>query len=262
MTHFGRLYAWEARNLLRFPMLEVLVAFFIFQAFSIKSFIGSLTVPDGLKWSNAAGQLALASAQSGFGNLGELYLPVAVFTSIFAAVAFTHDFESGYLKVLLSHPVSRGSVFWAKCACVGSITFASLFVSLALVVISSNLHDAARLLDIRSTGLMWTGVALACLVVSILLVGVTMLVGVLSKNTALTIAVCIALSFGALLAGNASLSPLLPPQSLSRADALLYLANPHADHPYFLPVLLSYSLLGIVAGAVAYWFFVRRVEVV
>jgi ABC-type transport system involved in multi-copper enzyme maturation permease subunit len=261
MTHAGKLYAWEVRTLLRFPMLEVLVAFFVFQAFSLKSVLGSLTVPPGATWDATAGQLALVSAQAGFQTLGDLYLPVAVFASIFATVTLTHDFESGYLKLLLSHPVSRASVFWAKYATIASITFASLVASILLVVFSSSAHDAWRLLDPHTMGLVWLGVLFACLVVTVLLVGVTMLVGTLSKNSALTMAVCIGLTFGALLAGNASHSPLLPPESLSRGDALLFAANPDAGGAYFWPVTISYTLIGLACAGVAAWVFARRVEV-
>lgn len=122
---------WELKNYFRFPFSEIILALFTYMIFLQSGMLGGFTVLEqNLAWNEITAKLAGNAVKNAAYNSISAYVPMGIFASIFATLAFAHEIENGLLKVYLSHPISRRTIFLSKLLSCFLVVFTTLSASL------------------------------------------------------------------------------------------------------------------------------------
>lgn len=262
LSRFRSLLGWEFRNLLRFPVLELLVG--------IAVYLTALAGPGGAHGERISYVVARHTMVHFHKAVVSLYLPMLLAAVVFASVGIAREIEAGYVKAVLSNPVRRRDLFLVK--------FASCF--LATLAIFSGATFMVMFVQNWSVSLHIVSNPATIFTVFVLLVAQTFFVtcvatavAIFSRNTAVSFIG----SFGVLYLPDYMSKlvgmkiPFLPPESTNIFGSYLQDVSWHPGAEWFwreyglatflgatvVPVVIALTLL-----LVSFVYFTRRYDAV
>jgi ABC-type transport system involved in multi-copper enzyme maturation permease subunit len=248
---------WELKNLFRFPFPEVLLALFTYMIFLPRGGGFSFSVSsENLVWNGIARNIAFHTASRAARFSFFAYIPLAIFTSIFATLVFAHEIENGLMKVHLSHAISKRSLFVAKllsCFLIVFMTFSVVLLSNAFLEIPEN-----SLYLILSPDLILR-VLFVAMLQSLFLISIGISFSLYSGKTSVSLIGSFAIFYiFQLLSENANLEFLPPTAFREQAYFILSKTSPSISE---LPNFLILPLISVFFIVFSYLFFSRRLEI-
>lgn len=253
--------AWELKKVFRFPFPEIMLALFTYMLFVSRMLDFSYTSDlENLSWQRLTYRLSFYSAHGGALYSVSAYLPMAILSSIFATLAFAYEIENGLMKVHLSHPTSKRSIFLSKWVSCFVIIFATLSCAMLffafLKVPENNLY-----LLVNSKLIL--GMLLIAASESFFIVSLTVAFSILSGKASVSLVGSFATVYVIQLVGDAANLSFLPPTSFYGQVEFLFrkvfysLTGPHLSGlPNFLVMPIASSFLTVLC----YIYFSRRLE--
>jgi len=255
LSRFRHLLGWDFRNLLRFPMLELLVG--------IAVYLSVLTGYGGGP-SESPYSIVRHIVWHFQSEVVSLYVPTLFAAVVFASVGVAREIEAGYVKVVLSNPVRRRDLFLAKFA---GCFLSTLGILTCAVFATMFLQNWSVSKYIVSFPAMILEVFVLLVLQTFFVCCVATAVAVFSKNTAISFIG----SFGILylpdymsrLAGVKI--PFVPPESTELFS--LYLKSDLVFwRQYDLTTLLGATVVPVLIAVslllMAFMYFTRRYDVV
>ncbi len=247
---------WELKSLFRFPFPEVLIALFTYMIFLPRGGGFSFTVSESLIWEEITRTIAFHTARNAARFSFFVYIPMGIFASIFATLAFAYEIENGLLKVHLSHPVSRRSIFLAKllsCFLIVFITFSASLLSYNFLQITEN-----ALYLTLSPDLILKVLLMAALQ-SLFVVSVTISFSLYSRKTSVSLVGSFATIYLIQLLSESANLKFLPPICFREHASFLF-SRPTPELSQ-LPSFLTIPLVSAFLIIFSYLFFSRRLEI-
>ena len=248
---------WELKSLFRFPFPEVLLALFTYMIFLPRGGGFSFSVSsESLIWEEMTRTIAFHSARNVAQFSFFAYLPMGIFASIFATLAFAYEIENGLLKVHLSHPISRRSIFLAKllsCFLIVFMTFSASLLSYTFLHITEN-----ALYLILSPDLILKVLLMATLQ-SLFMMSVTISFSLYSGKTSVSLIGSFATIYLIQLLSESANLEFLPP--ISFREQAYFLFSKTTPELSQLPSFLTLPLVSVFLIIFSYLFFSRRLEV-
>jgi len=184
------------------------------------------------------------------------YLPMGIFASIFATLAFAYEIENGLLKIHLSHPISRQSIFLAKllsCFLIVFITFSASLLSYTFLHITENALYLILSPDLILKVLLMTTLQ------SLFMISVTISFSLYSGKTSVALIGSFAAIYLIQLLSESANLEFLPPISFREQASFLFSKSlPKLSQ---LPNFLTIPLVSVFLIICSYFFFSRRLEV-
>ena len=248
---------WELKSLFRFPFPEVLLAMFTYMIFLPRgSGFGFTVSSESLIWEEITRTIAFYTTRHAAQFSFFAYLPMGIFASIFATLAFAYEIENGLLKIHLSHPISRRSIFLAKissCFLIVFITFSASLLSYTFLHITEN-----ALYLILSPDLVLK-VLLVATLQSLFMISVTISFSLYSGKTSVALIGSFAAIYLIQLLSESANLEFLPPISFKEQASFLFSKTlPKLSQ---LPNFLTIPLVSVFLIIFSYLFFSRRLEV-
>ena len=247
---------WELKNLFRFPFPEVLLALFTYMIFLPRGGGFAFTVsPQSLTWGGITHNIAFKVTYEAARFSFFAYIPIGIFASIFATLVFAYEIESGLLKVHLSHPISRRSLFIAKllsCFLIVFITFSVSLIFYTFFDITENVFYVILSPDLILKMLLVTTLQ------SLFMISVTISFSIYSGKTSVSLIGSFATLYLIQLLSQSAKLEFLPPISFREQVSFLFSTMPLnlSEVLNFLTIPLASILLIIFS----YIFFSRRLE--
>lgn len=176
---------WELKNLLKFPILEIIIVFAVFQvgliwiminSFSVGTYENMLTIPS---FHSQIGQFAYRIITNNFVNSRTIIYFLA---SLLLTVSFAYELDTNLTKIYMSYPVKRRDYFVSKfVSCFAVIFLAFLFVGIGFAIF---LDPAYADVTILSPFILAYALTLALLI--FFASSVATIIAIFSKNTALS----------------------------------------------------------------------------
>lgn len=249
--------SWELKNLFRFPFPEVLLALFTYMIFLPRGGGFSFTVSsENLIWEEITRAIAFHTTRNAAQLSSSAYIPMSIFASIFATLAFAYEIENGLLKVHLSHPISRRSLFIAKLLSCFLIIFITLSVSLIFHVflrITENVFYLILSPDLILKMLFVTALQ------SLFMVSVTISFSVYSGRTSVSLIGSFAMIYLIQLLSESANLEFLPPIAFREQTSFLFSKTLPKLSQF--PNFLTIPLVSVLLISFSYLFFSRRLEV-
>lgn len=248
---------WELKSLFRFPFPEVLLALFTYMIFLPRGGGFCFTVSaENLIWEEITRNIAFHTTADAAQFSFFAYIPMAIFASIFATLAFAYEIENGLLKVHLSHPISRRSIFLSKllsCFFIVFTTFSASLLSHTFLQITEN-----ALYQILSPDLILKLLLTAALQ-SLFMISVTISFALYSGKTSVSLIGSFATIYLIQLLSESAKLEFLPPIAFrEQASFLFFKSAPKLSQ---LPNFLTLPLVSVFLIIFSYLFFSRRLEV-
>jgi len=256
-SRFMMSLVWEMKNLFRFPFPEVLLALLTYMIFLPRGGGFSFTVSqESLFWEDITRKIAFYTTRDASLFSFLVYLPMGIFASIFATLAFAYEIENGLLKVHLSHPVSRRSIFLAKLLSCFLIVFISFSASLLSYIFLHITENALYL--ILSPDLILKVLLMAALQ-SLFVISVTISFSLYSRRTSVSLVGSFATIYLIQLLSESANLKFLPPICFREQASFLFSRSiPELSQ---LPSFLTIPLVSVFLIIFSYLFFSRRLEV-
>lgn len=248
---------WELKSLFRFPFPEVLLAMFTYMIFLPRGGGFGFTVSsESLIWEEITRTIAFYITRDAAQFSFFAYIPMGIFASIFATLAFAYEIENGLLKVHLSHPICRRNIFLAKllsCFLIVFVTFSASLLFYAFLDITEN-----ALYLILSPDLVLKVLLMAALQ-SLFMISVAISFSLYSGKTSVSLIGSFATIYLIQLLSESANLEFLPPISFrEQASFLFSKAFPKLSQ---LPNFLTIPLVSVFLIIFSYLFFSRRLEV-
>lgn len=248
---------WELKSLFRFPFPEVLLALFTYMIFLPRGSGFAFTVSsESLKWEEITRTIAFHTTRNVAQFSFFAYIPMGIFASIFATLAFAYEIENGLLKVHLSHPISRQSIFLAKllsCFLIVFITFSASLLSYAFLDVTENAFYLILSPDLILKVLLVTALQ------SLFMLSVTISFSLYSARTSVSLIGSFATIYLIQLLSESANLEFLPPISFREQASFLFSNTlPKLSQ---LPNFLIIPLVSVFLIVCSYLFFSRRLEV-
>ena len=248
---------WELKNLFRFPFPEILLILFTYMVFIPSGGGGSPSYDlESLSWQRITYDIAFRSGYRGAFHSVSAYLPMAILACVFATLVFAYEIENGLLKVHLSHPTSRRTIFLSKFLSCFLIIFATLSCTLLFFIFLYIPENALYLVIYPRFTL---GILLLAALESFFIVSLTVFISIFTKKASISLVGSFATIYIIQLVSEAANLTFLPPASFSGHVEYLfsYIAPKLSELPNFLVIPLVSASLTIIA----YVYFSRRLEV-
>lgn len=250
-------FTWELKNLFRFPLPEVLLAFFVYLfflphggAFSFSISIEQLILQEINR--EIAFLTIYEAARLSLGT----YLPLGIFASIFATLSFAYEIENGLLKIYLSHPFSRTEIFLSKflsCFFVIFTTFSIGLLTYTFLKIPENTIYIVLSIDLLLRILILT--ILECFFI----VSLTISFSVFSGKASISLIGSFVVIYVLQLLSESTTLSFLPPTSFKEQASMLFSLNT----PQFFDILnfMVTPLISTFLIVFSYLYFSRRLEI-
>jgi len=251
--------AWELKNLFRFPFPEVLLGLFTFMVFlpRLSVFAGTLILSD-LSWQEITRQAAYVSAQRASFYSVSAYLPMAILGSIFATLAFAYEIENGLLKVHLSHPAGKRTIYlskWLSCFLIIFTTLSCALLFFAFLYIPQN--DLYLIVNFDLA----PGILLLAALEAFFVVSVTVSFSIFSRKASVSLVGSFAALYIVQLLSGTSGMTFLPPTSFDLQARSMF--SPHSiSFPrfYAFPDFLIVPIASAVLTITSYIYFSKGLE--
>jgi len=128
---------WELKNLLKFPILEIIIVFAVFQIGFIRIIFGSFcTIQNGMltisSFHSQIGQFVYRTVTDNFVNSRTI---IYLLASLLFTISFAYELDTNLTKIYMSYPVKRRDYFVSKFAgCFAVIFLTFLFVGIGFAV--------------------------------------------------------------------------------------------------------------------------------
>lgn len=247
---------WELKNLFRPPFPEVMLALFTYMIFLPRGGGFSFTVsPESISWEMITSALASNATHQTMFYSSFAYIPMGIFASILATLTFAYEIENGLLKVHLSHPISRQSIFIAKllsCFLIVFITFSASLLSYSFLYVPEN-----ALYLILSPRLILRVLTMAT-IESLFVISVTIFFSLYSGKTSVSLIGSFTIIYFIQLLSESANLEFIPPIYFRKLVSLLFstISFTHYEILNFLSIPLASVFLIILS----YLFFSRRLE--
>jgi ABC-type transport system involved in multi-copper enzyme maturation permease subunit len=248
--------SWELENLFRFPFPELLLGLFTVMVFLPKYSGSNMSGELGaFSWQRVTHELAWRSAyQAAFYSL-QAYLPIIILASIFATMTFAYEIENGLLKVHLSHPSSRRSLFASKWLACFLIVFTTLSCTLLLFNFLYLPQNNAYLVINIDLPLKVLAVAAS---EAFFVVSLTVSFSIFSRKASVSLVGSFATLYIIQLASQTTNLVFLPPASFyQQVEILLSSMGPKLSDLFN---FLTIPLISVFLMAISYIYFSRRLE--
>jgi len=252
---FATILKWELQNLFRFPFPEVLIAVFIYMAFLPHEFGWSSSfAQELLSWPFITSQISFATAKSVTFFISSFYVPMGIFASILCTVSFAYEIENGLLKVHLSHPGSRTSIFSSKllsCFLIVFTTYSTSLFSYIFLEIPENVPYV-----ILSPDFVLLRILLLATSLSLFMVSLTVSFSLFSAKASVSLVGSFATIYLIQLLSTTANLKFLPPICF-REQAMSLFDSRHPD----LTNILTVPLISVFLVILSYLYFSRRLEI-
>jgi len=257
------LLGWEFRNLVRFPLLELLVFIAVYLSMITAAGGTGMGMTAQSEWSMYPSGIAETIMRHSLNKVESLYLATIFTITVFASVGIAREVEAGYVKVALSAPIRRRDLFlvkFASCFLTGLAIFAfALFSAMFL----RNWPSALYIVSYPPTLLMFF---VLLLVQTFYVAGVATAMAVFSKSTAASFIGSIGIMYVPVYMAQtvAGLSiPFIPPQS-TRLFAFYIASSRVFWKQYDLLTLMEATAIPVLIASVlllaSFVYFTRRFD--
>jgi ABC-type transport system involved in multi-copper enzyme maturation permease subunit len=247
---------WELRNLFRFPFPEVLLALFTYMVFLPRGGSFGFSLQE-IVWGEITRKITFQMVSETARYTFFAFLPMAIFASIFATLAFAYEIENGLLKLYLSHPTSKRTIFLSKflsCFLVVFLVFSSSLLAYTFLQTTENI-----LYVILSPDLIFKLLLLAALE-TLFMTSIMVTFSLFSKKAALSLIGSFATIYLLqILSENVNLG-FLPPISFRQQASFLFSPVATFDLEQLLNILIT-PIISVLLIIVSYLYFSRRLEV-
>jgi len=253
---------WEFKNLLRFPILELLVAISVYQSMLLTT-TASSGLSEGSDW-NWIIERTIGAITTFYGHqVVSLYVPQVFAGVIFASIGIAYEIEAEFVKVSLSHPIKRRDLFLGKFACYFLTSFLLLTGALFFSMFIQNWSVALGILAfpvgiVKILGLL--------LVQTFFIVSVATAIATFSKSTAISFIVSAAvlyLPYYMFEFAQVKLS-FVPPESVRLFWMYLFFENSFWKQ-YTLSTLVEATVVPVFMALamllISFFYFTRRYDV-
>lgn len=257
------LLGWEFRNLLRFPMLELLFAIAVYMGMLTGEWGCGSGVAGARSWSIIPPYIASHIGRHSLDYAVDLYVPMMLATIVFASVGIAREVEAGFVKVALSNPIRRRDLFLVKFAGNFLITLVIFAVVTYLAVFLQNWTAALYLLSFPAAILRVLGLLA---LQTFFVVAVTTAVAFFSRNTAVSFLGSIGTLYLPVYMGQVARVkiPFIPPESTRLFISYLRSPNWFLEQ-YGLAIFLEATLVPVLIAAIllflSFVYFTRRYDV-
>ncbi len=247
---------WELRNLFRFPFPEILLAMFAFMVFLPQPSTYSADVNLSTQsWQQLARDITWKSTKEAASFSVSAYLPLVILGSIFSTIAFAYEIENGLLRVHLSQPTSKSTVFlskWISCFLLIFATLSSTLLFFVFLYLPQN-----NLYVLINSYLMLKTLLLAALE-TFFIVSFTVSFSIFSKKASVSLVGSFAILYVLQLVSQTTGLAYVPPGSFySQVELLFAWTGLNLSRlPESMPSLVFAAFLIIVS----YVYFSRRLE--
>lgn len=260
MRKFMKLFSWEAKRMLHFPLLEIYVVLVLLvvvtEIFYVPSRGSSGSAPIMISTSSKIillyGQKIADIVRLSTANLFVISLLTGS-TLIGSYVA--KELENGLTKLFFSHPINRSHIFFSK--------YLVCFLVLALVpffaiVISVLILEPRFPLHFLKNGREIIALLILTSLLSLYITSVSIACSVLSRNVAMSMLGAI----GILLVINIVSNDytFLPGRSLSFIYTIFNGGDAYSDALKRAVAILFMPLVGMILSFISYYVFTRRME--
>jgi ABC-type transport system involved in multi-copper enzyme maturation permease subunit len=175
------LLGWEFKNLVRFPLLELLVVMVVYLSMLSTAGGSSLGLSAQSSWSRYPEGIARDIMFHLVSDVEYLYVPTILSVTVFASIGIAREVEAGFVKVALSYPIRRRDLFLVKFGCCFLTSLAIFAIALFSAMFLKNWTATLYILSFPSTILL-----VLCLLVyqTFYAASVATAVAVFSRNTA------------------------------------------------------------------------------
>jgi ABC-type transport system involved in multi-copper enzyme maturation permease subunit len=252
---------WELKNVFRFPFPEIMLAIFTYMLFVSRISVFSYTSDlESLSWQSFTFSLAFHSSHVGAEYSVSAYLPMAILASIFATISFAYEIENGLMKVHLSNPTSKRSVFLSKWLSCFVIIFTTLSCAmLFFAFLNAPENDLYLIINSELT----FGMLLIAASESFFIVSLTVAFSIFSRKASVSLVGSFATVYMLQLLGDATNISFLPPISFGvQVDFLFRKVFYPIGGPQLsgLPNFLVMPIASLLLTVVCYVYFSRRLE--
>jgi ABC-type transport system involved in multi-copper enzyme maturation permease subunit len=241
---------WELKNILRFPMPEIIVFIMFFTVFSQ---LFNLTLPI----SSGGGEFSSAIKNGYFmmfqfiGNKVQLpYTLIVVFSSFMMALTFANEIEKGILRQYLSSPIPKRDIFFGKLL---AVTVPMIAVSSAAIIVMLFMIDPSHFFSVPHIARFIAAVIMTYILLIFAIAGLGIVMSLISRNTAITAISTFMVFYLFSMIGGREL-PYIPPYSMSQI-AKFFMGISHSTS-----AILFLPLFAVITIAIGYYFFVKEVE--
>ena len=171
---------WELKNLLRFPILEIIIVFAVFQI----GVIGYINIipSGGLSIHSFHLEIGKVTYSMITQHLINSRIIVYLITSLLFTISFAYELDTNLTKIYMSYPVKRRDYFVSKfVGCFAVIFLTFLFVGIGFAIFMDPAYASVTML---SPFILAYALALALLIFFASSVATT--IAVFSKNTSLS----------------------------------------------------------------------------
>lgn len=254
-NRFVMILEWELRNVFRFPFPEVLISLFVYMVFLPHGFWWSSSfAQELLSWPFITSEISFATAKSVTVFISSAYLPMGIFASILCTVSFAYEIENGLLKVHLSHPGSRTSIFLSKFLSCFLIVFTTYSTSLFAYIFLEIPENIAYV--ILSPDFVLLRILLLALSLSLFMVSLTVSFSLFSAKASVSLVGSFATIYLIQLLSTTASLKFLPP--ICFTEQAMYLFHPR---PPDFTNILTIPLISVFLIILSYLYFSRRLEI-
>lgn len=262
MLGLRSLVGWEFRNLVRFPLLELLVVVVAYLSMLSSAGGGSLGLSAQSSWSIYPGAIARNIMFSFVSDVQYLYVPTILSVTVFASIGIAREVEAGFVKVALSYPIKRRDLFLVKFGSCFLTSLAIFGVALVSAMFLKNWTATLYILSFPSTILAVVGLIIYQ---TFYAASVATAVAIFSRNTAASFIGSIAILYMPVyMAQFARLDiPFIPPGSTELFSFYIKSASVFWRQ-YNLFTLVEATmvpiLIALVLLFVSFFYFTRRYD--
>jgi len=260
MRKFMKLFSWEGRRMLRFPLLEIFVVLVMLVVVTEMFYVSHRGSSGG------ASIMATTSAKIVmlYGvkitdivrlSTSNLFVIITLTGSTLIGNFMAKEIENGSTKLFISHPIRRSHIFLSKyLVCL----LALALVPFLAIIISALMLEPRFPLHFLKSGREVIALLILVFLTSFYVTSVSVACSVLSRNVAMSMLGAI----GILLVINIVSNDytFLPGRSLSSVYSLLDGARVYSDTLKRAVALLFMPLVGMALSFVSYHVFTRRME--
>jgi hypothetical protein len=261
MRKFANVLMWELRNIVRFPIIELLIILLTFQVMS-SAIIGARTISIayvsflGLPQDEMLSALMTVIAQ----GLTGAFISTSFIGTVSATMLFAYQSETGLTKFHLSLPIKRTHYFLAKLLACVLVPFLMLVAVGCIAEIFIN--PISLLYFFSAPTILAEGLLLVGEMV-FFVVAVSITISIFTHNTAVSFIGSLAMLYGLQLVDGIYGLPLLPPTSLDQGlFFFLFRYGYWNTYPSWqgLSILLLTPLLSVALLTVSYFYYSRRLN--
>jgi len=258
---FTSVLKWELRNIVRFPIIELLILLLTYQVMS-SAFVSARTQDLGYNPLAALpqGQMLTALFTVVAQGLAGAFISISFIGAVAATMLFAYEFETGLTKFYMSLPIKRTQQFLAKLLSCFLVPFLMLLAVGCIAEIFLNPVSVQYFFSAPET---LANVMLLLGEMALFIVAVCITISIFSHNTAISFIGSLAILYGLQLIGNRAF-PVLPPTSLD-TGLIWYLFQPSYWNQYpgwhGTAILIVTPILSATLLIVSYSYYCRRLNV-